>query len=113
MTEIKTICCREVIVTGSTKRIAVLNALRTGISLAYADLRNLNFSGMNLKGIDFRYANLSGADLSWTSLRDANLQGARLCRTDLSWAFIEGTLVSEGGFEEANTRMLQGMCNIG
>ena len=59
----------------------LMEAIKRGAKLSYADLSYANLSGADLgdadlSGANLRDANLGGADLSGANLRDANLGGA-------------------------------------
>ena len=58
-------------------------AVKQGVSLAYADLRGANLAGANLSYANLNNANLFGADLSFTNLSDTNLSYSNLKRTEL------------------------------
>jgi hypothetical protein len=63
----------------ATERIRkiIVNAVRKGKSLSYADLSYADLSGADLRGADLRSADLRGADLRSADLRGANLSGAK------------------------------------
>jgi len=69
---------------------SVLEAIKSGADLRYANLRYANLSDADLSDADLRYANLSGADLS-----GADLSGADF---NTSTAFLLTQCPSEGSF---------------
>ena len=81
---------------GNTITETVLDAIRRGVDLhsAYlrnADLRDANLRDADLCDADLCGANLCGADLYGADLCDANLCGANLCGADLRGADLRGT----------------------
>lgn len=62
----------------NTIKKTVEEAVKQGVSLAWADLVGANLSGAKLSG-----AKLSGAQLSGANLAGANLSGANLAWADL------------------------------
>lgn len=64
----------------------LMEAIKSGANLSYANLRDANLSYANLSCADLSYANLSRADLSYANLRGANLRGANLSYADLRGA---------------------------
>ena len=81
----------------------VKEAIRQGISLAYANLFNANLSNIDFSGVNLSYANLSWsnlnncnlsyadlsyANLSWSNLNNCNLTGTDLTETDLNMTNI-------------------------
>ena len=58
-------------------------AVKQGVSLAYADLMGVSLIGANLSYANLNNANLFGADLSFTNLSGVNLSYSILKRTEL------------------------------
>jgi hypothetical protein len=102
----------------------LLELIRQGGDLSYADLReadlrkaNLseaNLSGAFLDGADLRGADLDGADLRATDLSEADLSGASLMFADLSLADLReadlsGAKLSETAFGNTNLRDAKGL----
>jgi hypothetical protein len=82
--------------------LAVMELLETEdpiVSLAGADLREVNGYGAPLEGIDLKEANLEGANLT-----GANLTGADLTGADLEGANFQGAELAEANLEQANLR---------
>lgn len=103
MFQLKTHCCGEFIVRGSTLEQSLKNAKSDGISLRGAnlsnywllnvdlsgmDLRDVDFSGSVLDEGDFDGANMSGAIVAGTHFHGANLHNVN--RTDV--VFDSGAL---------------------
>ena len=61
----------------------LIEAVKRGANLGYADLRGANLRGADLGDADLRGANLVGADLGDADLRGANHRGANLGDADL------------------------------
>ena len=80
-----------------TLKEAVEEAVRQGISLKYADLRDANLEGADLKG-----ANLRDADLRDADLNNANLEGAHLSGADLNSAKLIGADLRFADLIDAN-----------
>lgn len=82
----------------TTLRDAVIEAVRSGASLAGAslshadlrdaDLRHAGLSYASLRGVDFAGARLAGAGLAGADLTGANLRGANLIDVSLSGAAL-------------------------
>ena len=79
-------------------------ALRSNISLRWADLSEANLSGANLRGANLREADLRWADLRGADLRWANLSGANLSEANLNEANLSGANLSEADLRLANLR---------
>jgi uncharacterized protein YjbI with pentapeptide repeats len=80
--------------------LAVMELLETEdpiVSLAGADLREVNGYGAPLEGIDLKEANLEGANL-----RGANLEGANLTGADLEGANFQGAFLGKANLQRAN-----------
>jgi len=79
--------------TAPTMQAAIIEAVRSGANLSWADLSRANLSGANLSRANlsranlFR-ANLSRANLSRADLSRANLFRAILCDSDLRGAQV-------------------------
>ena len=103
----------------ATLKEAVEEAIRQGISLAFADLKGDNLKGANLNGTILRGANLKGADLknadlSNTNLCDADLRGADLKDADLSnasllFADLRGANLKGAKFQNVNLYKAKGI----
>jgi uncharacterized protein YjbI with pentapeptide repeats len=89
---------------GNTVKITVEEAVKQGVSLAYATLHNSNLTGANLtgailtgaylNGTDLSGANLHGTTLYAVNLTGVNLTGAILTGTDLSGAVLDGAILN-------------------
>jgi len=83
---------------------ALIEALRNGANLRYADLRGASLRHANLRHADLSSANLSGANLSHADLRDANLRYADLSGANLSGANLSGANLRGADLRGANLR---------
>ena len=100
-------------------KTALRDAIRKGISIAWANLIGENLSGMNfsgaclagadLAGADLAGANLEDADLSWADLADANLKDANLKGAILKGANLKGADIDRANIYGAK---LNGAQNI-
>jgi Pentapeptide repeats (8 copies) len=84
--------------------LAVMELLETEdpiVSLAGADLREVNGYGAPLEGIDLKEANLEGANLTGADLEGANFQGAFLGKANLQRANLVGTNLQETNLPRA------------
>jgi hypothetical protein len=84
----------------------VLNSLK--VSLAGADLSEVNFrraelSGVNLSGANLRAAHFNGANLSGVDLTEANLSGADLTGAKLSGTNLIGANIIAPSFSPNNS----------
>jgi len=84
-----------------TMRECVESAVRNGVSLRNANLRNVNLHNADVCGGDLRGADLCGADLrnvnfGGADLRGANLHRANLCGADMSDADLCGAYMAYG-----------------
>jgi uncharacterized protein YjbI with pentapeptide repeats len=70
------------------KRLAVLDAVKNGVSLSDTDLSFANLSDASLIGANLSGANLIGANLIGASLSFANLNFAKLGGANLSDAVV-------------------------
>jgi hypothetical protein len=108
----------------ATLSAAISNAIKNGISLRYADLResdlidaslscaNLrksDLSGANLSRANLRGANLIGADLRNTDLRGADLRGADLCEANLIGADLSEAILSGADFRYSTGLQITGV----
>ena len=89
----------------NTVKDTLLESIKIGANLSYADLRGADLSGANLRGAnlssaDLRGANLSYADLSYADLSGANLRGANLSGANYNElsSFLLSQCPSEGSF---------------
>jgi hypothetical protein len=85
--------------------LAVMELLETEdpiVSLAGADLREVNGYGAPLEGIDLKEANLEGANLRGANLEGANLTGANLTGADLEGANFQGAELAKANLQRAN-----------
>ena len=78
----------------NTIKQTVLEAIKSGADLRFADLI----------GADLRFADLSGANLSYANLSDANLRFADLIGANLSGADLIGANLSDADLRNANLR---------
>ena len=74
----------------------------TGINLRAANLNYTNLQGAYLNGADLRYAWLTGADLTGAGLRQAGLHVAWLNGANLSGAYLNGAYLSGANLHDAN-----------
>jgi hypothetical protein len=74
----------------TTKREAVINAVRAGVRLDYADLSGIDLNGASLNGASLNRASLNGASLNGASLDDASLNRASLNGASLNGASLNG-----------------------
>ena len=65
-------------------------AVRDGVNLAYADLRDVSFKGGRFKGGRFRDADLRCSDFSGADFRRANFIGANCLGVDFTGADCRG-----------------------
>lgn len=72
------------------------------VSLAAADLSNLNLSGIDLSGIVFQLADLSGSNLSGSSLKGSTFMKADFSNSILRGANLEGSLLIEADLSGAD-----------
>lgn len=89
----------------NTYKKTVEEAVKQGVSLAYASL-----SFLNLKGINLAYMCLENAKLNYTSLKDADLsysslKGAYLCDADLSYSNLSYADLSNAILNDSYSRM--------
>src|ERR1017187_2886113 len=82
----------------------LLELIRQGGDLSYADLREADLRKANLSE-----ANLSGAFLDGADLRGADLDGADLRAADLREADLSGAKLSETAFGNTNLRDAKGL----
>ncbi len=85
---------------GETFGLVLAEAVRFGVDLRYADLRNrdicsLDLSGARLSSADIRGScligcNLTGADLGFADLTNANLYGCNLTGANTVGAMVAG-----------------------
>ena len=80
----------------------VLEALKGGVILREADLRDANLRGANLCEADLRGANLCEADLRDANLREADLCDANLCEADLRDANLRDANLRGANLRDAN-----------
>ena len=86
-TEIKNRFTNEVIHSfNGTIKECVEDAVKKGISLAYANLRSADLESANLRLANLRLANLRSANLESANLRSANLRSANLRLANLESA---------------------------
>lgn len=104
MVEIKSTCCGDVICSGDSLTHALMSAVRDGVSLRYADLRNRYCSYLDLPGIDLSYADLRGAGFRYANLRGANLELAKVDRADFRGANLEDVCHTGVEFSELQIR---------
>ena len=69
---------------------AALEALRSGASLALANLDGANLAWASLALANLDGANLDGANLALANLAGANLAGANLAGANLAGAYLDG-----------------------
>jgi uncharacterized protein YjbI with pentapeptide repeats len=111
--------CKAAATDSYKKRLAVLWALKNGVSLrnadlSYADLRNADLRDADLRDADLsnaalrnaalRSADLRSADLSNADLRDADLRNAALRSADLSNADLRSADLSNADLSRADLR---------
>lgn len=107
---------------GASDKETVASAIKDGVSLEHADLKNSDLTGSKLDGISFAGADLSecdiplcsfvganfkGADLSsaraWkTDFKGADMEGARLHETDLNESILDRANLKNASFSKAN-----------
>lgn len=95
------------------KRLAVLWALKNGVSLeasvlSEADLSCVDLSDQDLSYCIFTETNFTGADLSgsilrgahltWADFKESNLTGAIMCRTTICGTRFDGAIFEETQF---------------
>ena len=83
---------------------AVEEAVRQGISLAYADLKGATLEGAYLENADLKNANLINANLRGADLSDACLYGADLFNADLHKANLKGADLRDASLKYADLR---------
>ena len=92
----------------NTVKDTVIEAVKSGADLSYADLRGANLCYANLSGADLcanlRGANLCNANLSGADLRDANLRGANLRDANLRGANLFNANLRGADLCNANLR---------
>ena len=93
----------------NTTKNTLLEAIKSGADLSYADLRYADLSGANLSeanliGADLSEAKLIGADLSYADLSGADLSGANLSEADLSGANLSEANLSGAKLRYAKLR---------
>ena len=91
----------------NTIKQTVLEAIKSGADLRYADLSGADLRYADLSGADLSFANLSDADLSGADLRNANLRDANLSFANLSFANLRGADLS---FAKTDKRYIQISC---
>ncbi len=74
----------------NTLRYCLMEAIKSGADLRYADLQGANLHYANLQGANLQGANLHGADLQGANLHYADLQGANLHYAYLHDANLHG-----------------------
>ena len=74
----------------------------TGINLRAANLNYTNLQGAYLNGADLRYTWLTGADLTGAGLRQAGLHVAWLNGANLSGAYLNDAYLSGANLHDAN-----------
>ena len=67
----------------------------SGADLRYANISGANLSGANLRGVNLRGADLSGANFSGANFIGANFRGANLSGANLSGANLRGVNYNE------------------
>ena len=83
-------------------------AVRDGVNLAYADLRDVSFKGGRFKGgrfknSDLRCSDFSGADFRRANFRGANCLGIDFTDTDLRGCDLRGTYYYKKQIDSAIT----------
>ena len=86
----------------NTIKDTVIEAVRNGVKLGYADLVGANLSGAYLSGANLHDAYLSGANLHDAYLVGANLGCANLCGANLSGANIRNANLAGAYIRNAN-----------
>ncbi len=110
-------CLMEAIKGGANLRYADLqgaylhSANLRGAKLRYADLQGANLRGANLRyadlhDADLHDADLQGADLRYADLHDADLQGADLQGADLHRADLHGANLHGANYNTSTTFLL-------
>jgi uncharacterized protein YjbI with pentapeptide repeats len=89
-------------VPGTLTRKQVQDALRRGNSLAGADLRRVNLSGLCFGNVDLGGCKMAEADLSRATFRKANLSGASLWRANLKDAILDGATLDDADLDFSN-----------
>ncbi len=85
-----------------TIKECVEDAVKKGISLAYANLVSANLDSADLRSADLRLANLESADLRLANLRSANLESADLRLADLRSANLYSANLRSANLYSAN-----------
>ena len=85
-----------------TVKDALLEAVRKGVNLRRANLREADLCGANLCEADLYGANLCEANLCGANLRGASLRGANLCGANLRRANLRGADLCGANLCEAN-----------
>lgn len=83
-------------------RAALVEALRRGISVKYAELSGADLAGVDLSNTDLKGVFLEGARLAGAKLRGCDLTGAVLARADLTGADLTGARLDEANLGGAN-----------
>ena len=90
----------------NTLKETLLEAIKSGADLSYANLRGADLSYANLSGANLRGADLRGADLSYANLSGANLRGADLRGADLRGADLRGANLRGADYNEGTSFLL-------
>ena len=83
----------------NTIKDTLLEAIKQGADLGYANLRNADLGYANLRNADLRYA-----DLRYANLRNANLRNADLGNADLGYADLGNADLGYADLRNANLR---------
>ncbi len=89
---------------GNTIRDTVLEAVKQGVSLKFAELSYADLSDMDLHDADLQEANLNKACLRGANLEDAVLNKARICGANLHCANLFGAHLRKAHLFNADLR---------
>ncbi|HLP06068.1 MAG TPA: pentapeptide repeat-containing protein [Paludibacter sp.] len=77
--------------TGPVDSNAVINLLKIGFSMKYANLESVDLQHRDNNGYDFRYANLSGSIMSQCAISSCNFDYSKITGGNFSYASINNS----------------------
>jgi len=83
-------------------RRQLLDLLHRGQSLAWADLRGMDLSGIAFDGANLQHAKLGTCNLARASFRGADLQGCSLWQADCKETVFDGANLEEADLDLTN-----------
>ena len=83
-------------------RVALRDAMLSGLNLAGADLAGADLAGANLEDCNLAETILAGANLAGANLAHANMAGANLAGANLAGATLDGAILIDGNLADAD-----------